>query len=129
MISSKGVISMGKYLNEETYQKSKKKISMAAVIVLLIGLLVGGGLITLGVLRQKNVNDKYSEESKEKLQEKLSVEKKKLEAKKQELEDRGIKYNSFVEYTDGEAYDLYLIVNVLNPPILLVSLMNIKTVN
>jgi len=120
---------MGKYLNEETYQKSKKKISMAAVIVLLIGLLVGGGLITLGVLRQKNVNDKYSEESKEKLQEKLSVEKKKLEAKKQELEDRGIKYNSFVEYTDGEAYDLYLIVNVLNPPILLVSLMNIKTVN
>ena len=103
------------YLSEEKYQRNKKKLSKASIIVLLIGLLIGGGLITLGIINQKKVNDKYSDESKEELTEKLNAEKKNLEIKKEELENKGIKYNNFAKYTDGEEYDLYIIINVLDP--------------
>lgn len=40
-----------KYLNEETYQKSKSKLKTVAIIVLIIGLLIGGGLIATGVIK------------------------------------------------------------------------------
>ena len=104
-----------KYLNEEKYQKNKKKISMIALIILLIGLLVGGGLIFVGINKQSKVNTQYSEENKQELKDKLSAEKKVLEAKKAELEAKGIEYSVFTDYTDGEAYDLYIIVEVLDP--------------
>lgn len=37
------------YLNEEKYQKTKKKITIVAILVLIIGLLIGGGLIATGL--------------------------------------------------------------------------------
>ena len=39
------------YLNEERYQKNKKKVKTIAVFVLIIGLLIGGGLISTGVIK------------------------------------------------------------------------------
>ena len=103
------------YLNEERYQKNKKQLSTASKIVLLIGLLIGGGLIAIGFINHKEVNDKYSEEGKAEVTEKLNAEKAKLLAKKEELEKKGIEYDGSAKYTDGEKYDLYIITNALDP--------------
>lgn len=65
------------YLNEERYQKTKGKITRAAFIVLLIGLLIGGGLIFTGI-------NQHSESNKQKLVE----EREKLVASKKTLEDK-----------------------------------------
>lgn len=64
-----------KYLNEETYQRSKKKIGKIAIIVLIAGVLIGGGLITAGLIKQSKINSKYSEESKASLKTQLEIEK------------------------------------------------------
>lgn len=64
-----------KYLNEETYQRSKKKIGKIAIIVLIVGVLIGGGLITSGLIKQRKINSQYSEESKESLKTQLETEK------------------------------------------------------
>lgn len=50
-----------KYLTEENYQKSKKKIKIIALFILLCGLLIGGGLIGYGIIQISNV-DKINEE-------------------------------------------------------------------
>jgi len=108
-------MSKKEYLTEENYQRTKRKISKIALIILLIGILIGGSIITVGIIKQSKINYKYSEENKEKVSKKLEKEKQNLLNKKAELEAKGIKYNSFVSYTDGEAYDLYIITNVLDP--------------
>ncbi len=126
-----------KYLNEERYQNNKKKISKIALIILIVGILIGGSLIVVGLVKQNGVNSNYSEESKESLQEKmesekknlnlkkseleakrtsaLETEKKNLESKKEELKSKGITYDNFANYEDGEAYDLYVITKALDP--------------
>lgn len=104
-----------KYLSEENYQRSQKKISRTAWIVLLIGLLVGGSLIAMGVKKQSEINHKYSDENKEELLEQIAAEKEELEAKIADLEAKGIEYDSGAGYTDGEAYDLKVLVKVLDP--------------
>ena len=38
-----------------------------------------------------------------------------LEKKKSELESKGIKFDKFAEYSDGEAYDLKIITEALDP--------------
>lgn len=53
-------MSKTQYLNEEKYQTTKKKITIAAVLVLIIGLLIGGGLIAIGLT--KNSQAKLSTE-------------------------------------------------------------------
>ena len=125
------------YLTEENYEKGKKKLKMIAIIVLVIGLLIGGSLITVGILKQSKTNSNYSEETIKKLQndievekvnletkktelegkrdEALRVEKQNLENKKQELISKGIKYNYSTEYDDGESYDLKIITKALDP--------------
>lgn len=103
------------YLNEEKYQKTKGKISIVAIIILIIGLVLGGSLIFLGINKINENNSKYSDDNKSLLEEKLSKEKVKLESKKQELIDKGIVYDSFADYEDGEVYDLYIITKVLDP--------------
>ena len=45
------------YLNEETYQKGKKKITKIALIVLIVGILVGVGLIVTGIVKSSNVEN------------------------------------------------------------------------
>lgn len=125
------------YLTEENYERGKKKLKMIAIIVLVIGLLIGGSLITVGILKQSKTNSNYSEETVKKLQndisaekvnletkktelegrrdEALSIEKQNLENKKQELISKGIKYDNFTKYDNGESYDLKIITNVLDP--------------
>lgn len=124
-------------INELKYKKSKRKIILISIIILVIGVLIGGFLIYTGVSKQLKVNQKYSEESKEELLKKIDtekenlkskkeeltktrednikVEKEKLETKKKELEEKGLKYDVFADYDDGEKYDLKIITEVLDP--------------
>lgn len=44
------------YLNEERYQKTKRKFITLALVVLLIGLISGGLLIKLGITRSNEAN-------------------------------------------------------------------------
>lgn len=104
---------MGKYLNEERYQGSKKKIGLIALIVLILGLSLGIGLISIGIVKNNEIDSKYSDESKEALQNQIDSEKILLENKKNELKNKGVNPSS--NYEDGEAYDLYVITEVLDP--------------
>ena len=104
-----------KYLTEENYERGKKKLKAIALVILVIGLLIGGSLISTGLMKQSKVNSQYSEENQASVSNQLATEKSNLQQKKAELESKGIKYDSFAEYTDGEVYDLYVITNVLNP--------------
>lgn len=104
-----------KLLNEKTYQKNKKKVILLAILVLLIGLSVGGVLVAAGFRKQFKINSIYSEENKQSLKEKINQEKQNLEAKKTELESKGIKYDTFAKYDEGEIYDLKILTDVLDP--------------
>ena len=104
-----------KYLNEENYERGKKKIIFVSVLILLCGLLAGGSLIYAGINKQSKINDKYSDGSKTALSSQIQTEKEVLENKKRELESRGITFDEFAEYTDGEKYDLKIITNALDP--------------
>lgn len=103
------------YLNEERYQKNKKKIIAVALIILTVGILIGGSLIVTGLRKQKEINSRYSDESKLSISDQLLIEKQNLETKKSELEAKGIKYDRFAEYTDGETYELKIITEILDP--------------
>ncbi|MBR3230949.1 hypothetical protein IKF73_02920 [Candidatus Saccharibacteria bacterium] len=90
-----------KYLNEEKYQKVERLMTLAAVLVLVVGLCIGGFLIYRGVAKPEAAKI-----------EELRAE---LELKKAELEAKGLKYNVFTKYTDGDAYDLKIITEALDP--------------
>lgn len=77
-----------KYLTEENYERGKKKVMTIALVVLIIGLLIGGSLIFTGIKKQNDVNSNYSEESKTKLNEQISTEKQNLINSKTELENK-----------------------------------------
>ena len=53
------------YLSEENYQKTKKKITKASIIILIVGLVLGIGLILVGVVSQSNAKktneERYNE--------------------------------------------------------------------
>ena len=90
-----------KYLNEEKYQKAEKKITFLAVIVLVLALCLGGFLIYRGVAKPGTS--------------KISELKEVLESKKKDLEDKGVQYNPSAKYDDGEAYELKIITEALDP--------------
>lgn len=90
-----------KYLNEEKYQKAEKGLTLAAILVLAVGLCIGGFLIYRGVAKPATA--------------KVEELQNKLETKKSELESKGIKYDVFTKYSDGESYDLKIITNALDP--------------
>ena len=96
------------YLNEERYQKNKNKLIRVAIFVIILGLLIGGTLIFIGL-------NKMGENSVDELQIKIAAEEAKILAKKAELEAKGIKYDSWAKYTDGEVYDYKVIIDVLDP--------------
>lgn len=75
-----------KYLTEENYERGKKKIKTIALVILVVGILIGGCLIATGLMKQGKVNSKYSEESKETISQQLETEKQSLVSKKAELE-------------------------------------------
>ena len=54
-----------KCLNEESYQKSKNKIKRISIIILIIGMLIGITLITLGIMEKMKINSEYSIENKQ----------------------------------------------------------------
>jgi len=101
------------YLNEQTYQSNKKKVKVVAVFILIIGILLGGSLIFLGINKQNQINYKYSKENQTNITNQLQTEKTNLQTKITELKNKGIK--SSRNYQDGEAYDLYILTNVLDP--------------
>ena len=74
------------FLSEENYQKGKEKLKKIALIILIIGGAIGVSLILTGIIKQTQVNSKYSDESKASIQDQLATEKANLEAKKVELE-------------------------------------------
>lgn len=104
-----------KYLTEERYLKSKRKITILSIVILIIGLLVGGSVIGAGAVKYKGVDTQYSNEALDDLNSQLDAEKQILLEKKAELEDKGITYDAFAEYTDGESYTYKVIVDALNP--------------
>jgi len=87
------------FLNEEKYNKSKKKIKLIALLILIVGLSCGGFLIYKGT---NNSNES-----------KIEDEKAKLEKMKTDLVEKGVTPSS--DYEAGEAYDLYILREVLNP--------------
>ncbi len=90
-----------KNLNEEKYLKIAKNLTLLAILILIIGLSIGGFLIYKGIVKPGN--------------KKVEELKTNLESKRLELESKGIKYNVFAEYTDGEEYDLKIITRALDP--------------
>lgn len=87
------------FLTEENYEKGKKKIKTIALVILIVGVLIGGSLIVAGLVKQSNINAQYSEESKankaqqlqaekQKLTEELDTEKQNLITSKTTLEDK-----------------------------------------
>lgn len=89
------------YLNEENYKKVNKKIKIIIIIIFAIGISLGIFLLYKGISNE-------SSESRSNIEAQLKE-------KKQQLEDKGIKYNPFATYNDGEEYDLKIITDVLNP--------------
>ena len=121
---------MKEYLNEEKFQQVNNKIKRKGKLITNITLGVGILLILTGVIllinnKKDNINNDDLIESqivakeneldveKENLQNKLVQIKNDLSTKKQTLLDKGIKESS--NYNDGEAYDLYILDNVLDP--------------
>ena len=43
------------YLNEERYQQANTKLKKIAKIILIIGILLGLSLITIGIIKSKNI--------------------------------------------------------------------------
>lgn len=118
------------YLNEENYQQVNNKIKSGGKIISNIILVIGLLLIFTGIFllvsgkedntTSENSNDnlivlkeKEIESEKVNLKNKLSQITSELINKKQELIGKGIKKSS--NYNDGEAYDLYIIDNALDP--------------
>ena len=44
-----------KYLTEENYEKGKNKIKNIALIILIVGILLGGSLIVTGIIKTNDV--------------------------------------------------------------------------
>ena len=111
------------YLNEESYKKSKKFLLRLSLVIFIVGLLIGGSLIVFGCTRKSKIisgnitsnANKKNKETSEEIKTKLATAKTTLKTKKSELEAKGIAYDKFAEYTDGEKYDLKIITDVLNP--------------
>lgn len=125
------------FLTEENYHNINNKIKSKGKLITNIGLGIGVGLILIGVILivsgklKGNSSMNSVEEQKKSTEEQIALKEKELEteeanlklkldtvkadlnAKKQALIDKGIKESS--NYNDGEAYDLYILDNVLSP--------------
>ena len=84
-------------LTEENYLKGKKKIKSIALIILAIGLLLGGSLIIMGIVKQNAVNEKYSEKNKTKELQQLESEKQQLSNQVEEEKQNLIKSKEDLE--------------------------------
>lgn len=66
-----------KYLNEENYQRSKKKVVSIAIIILVLGILIGGGLIGFGISKSSSIKAPSTQD--------IAKEKESIQSKKDEL--------------------------------------------
>ena len=73
------------YLNEEKYQKTRKKIVILAVVIFLVGLIIGGSLIVTGIKKASDVKSGSSPEAKEEIKAKKDKAKEEIQAKKDEI--------------------------------------------
>ncbi len=94
-------MSENKYLNEKKYQKAERKLTLVAILVLIIGLSIGGYLLYKGLAKPES--------------HKVETLKAELESQKQALEASGITFDITTEYSDGKAYDLKIITEALDP--------------
>lgn len=63
----------------------------------------------------EQIDDAATAAKEQELAAEIASERQQLETKKQELEAKGLNFDAFTKYTDGEAYDLKIITNVLDP--------------
>ena len=103
------------FLTEENYNRGKRKISLISLIILSLGLLVGGGLIAIGVIKNIEISNRYSDKNIAKVEKQIEDEKAVLVARQKELADKGVTYDRRADYTDGDAYEYKIIYNVLDP--------------
>lgn len=85
------------YLNEEKYQKTKNKIKILSIIILVVGLLIGMGLILFGVYKQSKVdeiNKQREIEATKVYEEKLQERDKKIEEIQKEIDKLNDEYNT-----------------------------------
>lgn len=106
-----------KFLNEKKYQNTKTIFIILAILLLIIGFVVGGLIIKKGLNKKNDIYSKYTEENKQaqivSLNVQIKIAKSSLESKKAELIAQGLQPSS--NYEDNESYNLYIINNVLNP--------------
>lgn len=106
-----------KFLNEKKYQNTKTIFIILAILLLIIGFIVGGLIIKKGLNKKNDIYSKYTEENKQaqivSLNVQIKIAKSSLESKKVELIAQGLQPSS--NYEDNESYNLYIINNVLNP--------------
>lgn len=106
-----------KFLNEKKYQNTKTIFIILAILILIIGFVVGGLIIKKGLNKKNDIYSKYTEENKQaqivSLNVQIKIAKSSLESKKAELIAQGLQPSS--NYEDNESYNLYIINNVLNP--------------
>lgn len=105
-----------KFLNEKKYQNTKTIFIILAILLLIIGFVVGGLIIKKGLNKKNDIYSKYTEENKQaqivSLNVQIKIAKSSLESKKVELIAQGLQPSS--NYEDNESYNLYIITNVLN---------------
>ena len=102
------------YLNEEWYQKVNKKITTTALLIFLIGLLLGGSIITIGIIKTNNIkkeNDiKLTEKlnsmrTEEQIQSDIDTIQQKIDTVKKEQDDLEIEQDKiFRDHGFSDAY-------------------------
>ena len=97
-----------KYLTEENYERGKKKIKTIALIILVVGILIGGSLIATGLMKQGKVNSQYSEENKITISQQLETEKQSLINKKAELEAKIEPVETQIKKLEREKTDVFM---------------------
>ena len=86
-----------KYLNEENYQRSKKKITRISLIIFLIAVIIGGILIAMGIIKTKEVakiNEERYAAAYKLSQEQLAADKQRLNEIASEMETLNSEYNA-----------------------------------
>lgn len=89
------------YLNEESYQKSKKKIKKISMIILIVGIIIGISLIIGGVIKQNSVkkyNEKLYNEAYELSKQKVA----KAEARLKEIDTQKSNLNNKINAKENE---------------------------
>jgi|LSQX01.2.fsa_nt_gb flagellar basal body-associated protein FliL len=75
------------YLNEEWYQKVKKKITRISLIILIVSIVIGGGLIATGIIKTDSYKKEAAKINEERYNAAYKESEEKVAAAKQRLSD------------------------------------------